>query len=89
MLHWLNSKSFILPNVLQKLGLYNTNKNTKVLVLWNVLWQYNMDYNGQTPHCTKSLICTVKTPTTEVELYSGDRTPTVGSDLEDKVEDDI
>jgi len=48
-----------------------------------------MDYNGQTPHCTKSLICTVKTPTTEVELYSGDRTPTVGSDLEDKVEDDI
>lgn len=36
------------------------------------------------PHYTKSLIYIVKTPTTESDLYDGNRTPNVGSDLDDR-----
>ncbi len=79
----------MLPNVLQKQCLDYSSRYPKVLALPNVLWKYDLDYGGQNPHYTKSLIYTMKTPMAEYELYGGDRTPTVGFDLKDKVEGDL
>lgn len=77
-----NPKCSILSNILLKSGLYFTSRNPKVSTLQNVLWQFDLDNSCQNPPCTKSLICAMKTPTIEYDLYGGYRTPTTRSNMD-------